>query len=351
MCSCNQYLETYDELTINEPQKNDPQFFSMLDCVGRGCPTEETLSVLNKRVIQVSVSDKFSDLVESGKAPVCLFPKRKACNDLNAKMLSKNASEVHHIYCTDDESTGSRKMTKKVVEYLDKLNADCNMTAGLEAKLSLAVGAQVMLCRNIDTKTGLVNGAIGTVLSIAAQHVIIQFDNIAKPRNIEKVKSRFMVIKNTYVYCKQFPLILAYAVTIHKCRGLSLDCAIIDLSAEVFSDGMAYVALSRVRSLDGLFLTAFDPHSIRVSVSSLGEVNHLRKAHRPDLPLYTIPKVSKRKRKLTSIDIGVAPSTKKSKPNSTSDKDSEDCVITHTETPATTPLRFHSVDKRVHANN
>lgn len=66
---------TYDELTINERQKNDPQFSTMLDCVRRGCPTEETLSVLNNRVIQVSVSDKFSDLVESGKAPVCLFPK------------------------------------------------------------------------------------------------------------------------------------------------------------------------------------------------------------------------------------------------------------------------------------
>ena len=57
------------------------------------------------------------------------------------------------------------------------------------------------------------------------------------------------MIKNFYVYRKQFPLILTYAVTIHKCQGLSLDCAIVDLSCEVFSDGMAYVALSRVRSL------------------------------------------------------------------------------------------------------
>ena len=80
----------------------------MLDSVRRGCATEETLSALNKMVIQVSVSDKFSDLVESEKAPVCLFPKRKACDDLNAEMLNKNASEVHHIYCTD-ESTGNRK--------------------------------------------------------------------------------------------------------------------------------------------------------------------------------------------------------------------------------------------------
>jgi len=76
-------------------------------------------------------------------------------------------------------------------------------------------------------------------------------------------------MKNFYVYRKQFPLILAYAVTIHKCQGLSLDCAILDLSDQVFSAGMAYVALSRVRSLSGVLLAAFDPKSIMVSVACL----------------------------------------------------------------------------------
>ena len=67
---------------------------------------KETVSVLKQRVIQVSVLDKFSELRQSGKAPVCLFPKRK---DLNAQMLRKNASEVHDIYCTDeiDETAGN----------------------------------------------------------------------------------------------------------------------------------------------------------------------------------------------------------------------------------------------------
>ena len=51
----------------------------------RGCPTDETLCTLKQRVIQVSVSDEFSELQESGETPVCLFPTRKACEDFNAK--------------------------------------------------------------------------------------------------------------------------------------------------------------------------------------------------------------------------------------------------------------------------
>ena len=209
----------YDELTINERQRKDKEFSLMLDCVRRGCPTEETLCTLKQRVIEVSVSEKFSELHHSGQTPVCLFPMRKACDDFNAKMLRQVTSEVHDLMCTDevDETACTRKWTKKAAESLDKLNKDCNMTAGLEAKLSLAVGARVMLRHNIDTKAGLVNGALGTVLSIAVTHVTVQFDHIDQPHNVEMVKSRFMVMKNFYVYRKQFPLILAYAVTIHKC--------------------------------------------------------------------------------------------------------------------------------------
>ena len=90
-------------------------------------------------------------------------------------------------------------------------------------------------------------------------------------------------------------------MTIHKCQGLSLDCAIVDLSDQVFSAGMAYVALSRVRSLSGLYLAAFDPKSIMVSTSCLKEVNRLRETYRKDLPLYPVPLQSRTgtKRKLT----------------------------------------------------
>ena len=97
------------------------------------------------------------------------------------------------------------------------------------------------LRRNIDTRTGLVNGAVGTVIAIKAHHITVQFDGRHEPYHVERVKSRFMVMKKMYVHRKQFPLILAFAVTVHKCQGLSLDCAIMDLSDQVFCLGMVYI--------------------------------------------------------------------------------------------------------------
>ena len=120
---------------------------------------------------------------------------------------------------------------------------------------------------------------------------------------------KILLMKSFYVFRKQFPLTISYAVTVHKCQGLSLDCAIVDLSSIVFCAGMAYVAISRVRCLDGLFLTSVDPASIIVSSSSLEEVNRLRRCYRKDLPCYEIPAPKKIpiKRKMVISDDGLPP--------------------------------------------
>ena len=54
------------------------------------------------------------------------------------------------------------------------------------------------------------------------------------PWPIEMVRGKFMLLKSFFVYCKQFPVTVAYAMTIHKCQGLSLDCAIVDLSDNIY---------------------------------------------------------------------------------------------------------------------
>ena len=153
-----------------------------------------------------------------------------------------------------------------------------------------------MLRRNIDTRSGLVNGAVGTVMAIKAHHISVQFDGMQYPYDVERVNSKFMMMK-MYVHRKQFPLILAFAVIVHKCQGLSLDCAVMDLSNEVFCSGMAYVALSRVKCLDNLYLTAFTREAIKVSTKCLEEINRLRKSYRPDLPQYSLPREEKHSEK------------------------------------------------------
>ena len=195
------------------------------------------------------------------------------------------------------------------------MNKDLNNTGGLEAILKIAVGARVMLHCNVEVETGLVNGALGTVLAIATTHIKMKFDKISNPCEIEKLKRKFRVMKNHYVYRSQFPLILAFAVTIHKCQGLSLDNAIINLSDKVFNSGMAYVALSRVRTLTGVHLTAFDPKSLIVSNSCIEEINRLRKTYRPGLPQYSIPDDcgGSKKHKLTGHNDMGEPVSKKPK--------------------------------------
>ena len=85
----------YDELTINERQKSDAEFAKMLDCVRRGCLTDETISTLQQRVIDGSVTDKFNELSQGSQTPVCFFPTRKACQEFNNEMLQMLASKVH----------------------------------------------------------------------------------------------------------------------------------------------------------------------------------------------------------------------------------------------------------------
>jgi hypothetical protein len=246
---------TYDELTINERQKSDPEFSRVLNNIRCGFMDEEIQSILEKRVIDCSVDDKFDQLAKEGQSPVCLFPTRKACIEFNTLMLKKLSVQIHELRCIDEvyETSSKKKWSDKFDDELKKLT-DSNQSAGLESVLTVAVGARVMLRRNIDTKAGLVNGALGTVVSITDSHVCVDFDHISEPYKVERVRSKFIWLKNFSIIRKQYPLILAFAITIHKCQGLSLNSAIIDLSNKVFSPGMAYVALSRVRSLSGLHL-------------------------------------------------------------------------------------------------
>jgi len=98
-------------------------------------------------------------------------------------MLNTLDSKLQHFVFIDeiDETSGTRKWSKTASDALLKANKDCNMTAGLGAELVIAIGARIMLRRNLDTKYGLVNGSIGTVIAITSQFITVKFDQILEP--------------------------------------------------------------------------------------------------------------------------------------------------------------------------
>uniref|UniRef100_A0A1X7UA53 ATP-dependent DNA helicase n=1 Tax=Amphimedon queenslandica TaxID=400682 RepID=A0A1X7UA53_AMPQE len=293
----------YDELTINERQKGDETFFKMLDSVRHGCLTDETIDTLNSHVLKVSMQEKYKE-----------FESRRL-QKINELMLESLETEKIELACVDvfDERSNTAKFDKKQEKKLEILKDQPSKTAGLETVLSLEVGCRVILRRNIDVTVGLVNGAIGTVIGIYATRITIKFDHIDVPCDIERVTSRFMLSKNLYIHRIQFPIILSYAITIQKCQGLPLDTAIIDLSTDVFGDGVAYVTLSRLRTLNGLHLLSFDPLSVKVSNVCINEINRLRSKFRKDLPLIKKSKGKKRKIQVSGIIDDGEPCSKNAK--------------------------------------
>ena len=141
----------YDELTINGHQKKDQAFSLMLDEVRRGCPLPQSIRELQNRVIKTPVVDKFEELLFAKQSPLCLFAMQQ---DFNTQMLCRLDAAVIEIPCID-KTTGTFKWSKKATEEMKKVNRDCNLTAGLEVVLQVAVGARVMLR---DTSKGVVNG-------------------------------------------------------------------------------------------------------------------------------------------------------------------------------------------------
>ena len=107
-------------------------------------PIQQDWTLLQDRLMPGSAVDQFKALHQSGQSPVCLFPTCKSCEQFNTQMLARLESGTVEVLCSDeiDETTGAEKWSKKAATELDRLKKkDCNLTAGLEAMLHIAVGA------------------------------------------------------------------------------------------------------------------------------------------------------------------------------------------------------------------
>ena len=133
-----------------------------------------------------------------------------------------------------------------------------------EEIVKLKVGAQVMCIVNIQLDNGdiLCNGAQGIVTDVLQGMPIVKYKNGYQMTMSPHIWPSELI---PGIGVSQVPLILAWALTIHKSQGSTLDIAEIDAGSGIFECGQTYVALSRVKSLEGLYLSSFDASKVRIS--------------------------------------------------------------------------------------
>ena len=111
-----------------------------------------------------------------------------------------------------------------------------------------------------DNNLLICNGSQGIIIDFQDNLPIVKFNNgIVRKMSYHNWKSE----KIPDVAIMQIPLILSWAITIHKSQGITLDNAEIDAGNNIFEEGQTYVALSRLRTLEGLYLTHFNPRRIK----------------------------------------------------------------------------------------
>ena len=246
----------FERTTIELTQvmrQDDLTFVSILNKIRKGIVDEEVINILESRM-NIECDSKIK--------PTQLYSRKHEVDQINKSHLIDLPNEIKVFPWSVHSSEGSKKMKSNTKNcFLRQWENDCPS----EQKLMMAIGAQVVLLHNkFHDEHNLINGSRGVVVDFTADNEpIVQFKNVTL--SIPLHTWEFCTPENNLLYeITQFPLKLAWALTIHKSQGMTLDCVIIDIST-VFEEGQAYVALSRVKSLDGLYIKNMDPTKINAN--------------------------------------------------------------------------------------
>ena len=278
------------ELTEVMRQRGDAEFINLLNNVRIGKPTEADFQLLESRYANIELIDQNTTL---------LFAENSIKHDYNHQQLKKlSCLPSVEIEAIDEYPENISSGLKNNFQQLSQ-----DKTAGLAQNLFLKKQARIMLTANIDISDTLINGQLGTIFDFEHNEgnitkIYLKLDDTKaglKAKNCDKFTTRNNVIpiersaadipiskySNIYVKRSQFPLMLAWACTIHKVQGLTLQTVGISLELlkqRNFSAGQLYVALSRSTALSTLSLLGkllFNKH-VNVNQACLDEYSNLR---------------------------------------------------------------------------
>lgn len=234
-------LSQIDYVTIELKQvyrQQDEEFISILNSVRSGRPSPDVIKALNNRY-----DPRFTPSADEGY--IRLTTHNHIANSYNEQQLGLIDEPVH---CFDAVIDGNFP----------------DYAYPTEARLELKAGAQVMFVKNDpSSERRYFNGKIGVVTDFYEEYILVQCpgeDEKIAVEPLEWENCRYVINEQTQEMetevvgiFKQYPLRLAWAITIHKSQGLTFDRAIIDAAAS-FASGQVYVALSRCRTLEGMVL-------------------------------------------------------------------------------------------------
>jgi ATP-dependent DNA helicase PIF1 len=248
-------------------RQTDETYIRILNEIREGNISEENRQILNEK-IGIKPPDDYI-------APTKLYAIRSKTDFVNRARFSK-IQEPEHIYeriiktdCVSYTDSG-RAIDTNLLNICKKLNPQeiefeinhLSTNSNIQQRAILKKGALVMLTYNINIEEGICNGSQGIITDFKNNTPIVRFTNgLEIPIDYQYIQSE----EYPMIAVGQIPLTLAWAMTIHKIQGATLETADMDLGNSVFEYGQIYVALSRVKSLDGLYLSAFHPQKIRAN--------------------------------------------------------------------------------------
>lgn len=258
-------------------RQTDPTYIAILDQIRRGVLSQENAEILKQHVNRPYFPEQ-----HNGCVPTKLYPVRSKVDYINRHMFETLAQDEYEYEFIQKTNASLYMDSKKLIPISDKLKAGELSAKELEYEIDalinhsrcsrnlfLKIGAAVMCTINLNVELGICNGSQGIIVDFAesseegfAEIPIVRFSNgITMRIGVHYWQSE----EYPSIAVGQIPLCLAWAMTIHKIQGATLKMAEIDIGNRVFEYGQTYVALSRIQSLDGLYLSSFQPERIKAN--------------------------------------------------------------------------------------